>query len=169
MTTRYPPAQTAEPPANDSSGRVWQRQHQRGIRKCRRMTPDGHRGKYEASGKGDGTDGRSSHGVHARKGTAHAGPREDEGKYDRERDNLIEMEVERKEGRRSGSRDVNEPPGSLGRQATPTRKLGHRKEPDEGNGRSQKGQNPHVLRSVRDYWFQDAAASSVSTGLATFA
>ena len=49
--------------------------------------------KHEASGKGDSTDGRSGHGVHARKATVHAGPSEDEGKYDRERDNLIEMEV----------------------------------------------------------------------------
>jgi hypothetical protein len=78
--------------------------------------------------------------MHAREGTAYARPSEEEREHNGERDNFIEMEVERKESRRPGPGDVNDPSGGFGRQATSTRKLGQREEAEERGRGSQKGQ-----------------------------
>ena len=96
------------------------------------MAPDRHRGKYEANRKEDGAKRGSSHGVHAPERTADPGPGEEKRKDNAEGHNLIEMKIERKEGRRPRSRDVDEPPGRFSRLAMSTRKLGHREEAEEG-------------------------------------
>src|SRR2546423_10160590 len=112
------------------------------------MAPDHQRGKREADRKEDGTDGGSRHGVHALERTAHARPGEKEREYNAERDNLIQVQVERKERCRPRARDVNLPPGGLCRQAVSTCKLGYREPAAEGKCRSQQWQEPHGLRAA---------------------
>ena len=104
------------------------------------MAPDRYGSKHQTRRKDEGTGGRSSHGVHACQGAMYASPDEDDRKHNPERDNLIKMKVERKESRRPGAGDVDDPSGALCRQASSTRKLGDCEEAEEGNRGCQKGQ-----------------------------